>query len=90
MTTLLEARERILKALIVMPTSKSGLGRCAYPEVRFRCPQAAAFSVAKVCASLIHDGLIRYVGSDMGSTMAITDKGRSVLDASPQPPVDEA
>lgn len=97
------ARLRILRHLnthaadILHTLPKSTLGYVAFPDRRFRAPQGAAFSVAKLVHDLENERLVSFYCGSYGRGYYLTSEGQRYLAAlapadateatSPAPPV---
>lgn len=62
--------------------NKSSIGYAAYPTYRFRQPQGAAFSVARIVRELERRGLVRWYSEKTWSGYFITDQGAKFLQES--------
>jgi hypothetical protein len=59
--------------------NKSSMGYAGFPTYRFKAPQGAAFSVAKIVRSLEQRGLVRWCGRDETCGHFITRQGQEHL-----------
>lgn len=82
-----DARSNILRALVAggcfdnhHSMRKSCIGFAAYPGYKFKAPQGAAFSVAKIVHSMERDGLIAYAHTEYSRGFYCTAKGRKLIE----------
>lgn len=77
------AKINILQLLDRLPSSylasKSQLGYAAFPDYKFKWPQGAAFSVAKIVSEMERDKLIYWTSREFNRGYGIANAGEKLL-----------